>query len=91
MLTTARINVAQYLKKNIIPIIANWELKLEQYTTVAKLTLCIHNRCLTKFEQKWFPHISCSVANISICNLTLLWMPNVYKYGKLAAAQKGVG
>lgn len=55
MFTPARINFAQPWKKHTFSII-NWELKLGKYTAVAKITVHLHNRSVTKFKQERIPY-----------------------------------
>lgn len=44
-----RINFPQLWKKGTAPKIQDWEFKLGEYSTTAKLTGYLHNRKLTKF------------------------------------------
>lgn len=51
-----RINFTQHWKKDSILTISDWELNLGEYATMAKLTVHIHNRRLSKFKQEQFPY-----------------------------------
>lgn len=56
-LRSVRTNSVQHWKKDIVPKISPWELKLGEYIAIAKLTIYIHNRNVVNIRKMIFIYI----------------------------------